>query len=457
MEDTIAAISTSMASSGGISIIRISGDRAIEIADSIFQSKNNIELAKADSHTIHYGKIVDHNETVDEVLLSVMRAPNTYTREDIVEINCHGGIFVTRKILNIVIEAGCRPAEAGEFTKRAFLNGRIDLSQAEAVIDVINAGNEYALKSSVNQLGGQLSEKIKEIREILLDNIAFIEAALDDPEHFDISENVDDLRKNVDNCVKKVQLLLKTFDNGRIIRDGINTVILGKTNAGKSSLLNVLAGKERAIVTEIEGTTRDILEERVNIGGITLNLIDTAGIRETDNYVESIGVKKAKQYAEDADLIIFVADASRPLDHNDYEIMEMIKNKKVLTLLNKSDMKAVTTKENIKSHLDCNIILISAKEETGIDTLENEIKDMFFDGKIQINEEIYITSIRHKNLLDEAYKSLLLVQSGFDAGVSEDFLTIDLMTAYEKLGAVIGEEIEDDLADRIFSKFCMGK
>lgn len=457
MEHTIAAISTSTMSSGGISIVRLSGVDAVEIADKIFEAKNKKKLKDARSHTIHYGVIKDGDEVIDEVLVSVMRAPDTYTREDVIEINCHGGILVTRRVLDTVLKNGAKPAEPGEFTKRAFLNGRIDLSQAEAVIDIINARNDYALKSSVNQLGGKLSEKIKKIREIILDNVAFIESALDDPEHYDINDNVDKMCTDVDNCVESVDKLLKTADNGRIMRDGIRTVILGKTNAGKSSLLNALAREERAIVTDIEGTTRDVLEEQINLSGVTLNLIDTAGIRKTDDYVENIGVNKAKQYAKDADFIIYVIDSSRPLDNNDYEIMDLIMNKKVLVLLNKSDMEQVVTKEDVLKHLSCNVISVSAKEETGIDKLESEIKDMFFNGNISTNEEIYITNLRHKNLLREALESLKLVKEGIDSNMSEDFLTIDLMNAYEKLGLIIGEEVEDDLADRIFEKFCMGK
>ena len=287
--------------------------------------------------------------------------------------------------------------------------------------------------------------------------MAFIEAALDDPEHFNIDDNVDNLKNDVNNCLNKVDKMLKTCANGRIMHDGVRTVILGKTNAGKSSLLNVLAREERAIVTDIEGTTRDTLEEMINLSGITLNLIDTAGIRKTEDVVESIGVNKAKKLAGDADLIIYVVDSSRHLDDNDYEIIDLIKGKKVLVILNKTDLNQVTGAEDIKNIIDCEVVAVSAKQETGIDELEDTIKKMFFNGDISFNEDVYITSTRHKELLGQAKESLQLVLNGIDNMISEDFLTIDLMTAYEKLGLIIGEEVEDDLADRIFSKFCMGK
>lgn len=457
MEHTIAAIATSTMSSGGISVIRLSGEDAVEIADKIFKSVKGIKLTDVASHTVHYGHIVSNEKVIDEVLVIVMRAPNTYTREDVVEIDCHGGILVTRKVLEACIDAGASPAQPGEFTKRAFLNGRIDLSQAEAVIDVINSKNDYALKSSVNQLDGVLSRKIRNIREIIINHVAYIEAALDDPEHISLDNYVDNVKNDVDNCVNIVDNLVKNAENGRIMRDGINTVILGKTNAGKSSLLNALAKEERAIVTDIEGTTRDVLEEQINIGGITLNLIDTAGIRKTEDIVENIGVEKAKKIALNADLIIYVVDGSRPLDNNDTEIMELIKEKKVIVLLNKSDIGQIVSKNDLNCLSCYDIISISAKEETGLDKLEDSIKNLFFTGNITSNEEIYITNARHKSLLNEALNSLRLVSEGINDGVSEDFLTIDLMNAYEKLGLIIGEAVEDDLADQIFSKFCMGK
>lgn len=458
INETIAAISTSPMGNGGIGIVRISGDNAISIADSLFISKSKKKtLNNVNSHTVHYGNIVFNNEVIDEVLVIVMKAPNTYTKEDIVEVDCHGGILVMKKILNAVIESGARPAEPGEFTKRAFLNGRIDLSQAEAVIDVINSKNEYALKSSVCQLNGKLSEKINEVRKIILDNIAFIEAALDDPEHISLEKYVDKLSKDVDNCVNNIQNLWKTADNGRIMRDGINTVILGKTNAGKSSLLNALAKEERAIVTNIEGTTRDILEEQISLGGILLKLIDTAGIRDTEDVVEKIGVSKAIDYAKKADLIIYVVDASRQLDENDRQILDLIKDKKVLVLLNKSDIDTLINEKQMKTMIDCPIVSISAKNQTGINDIEEKMKEMFFSGEVNFNDEIYITNIRQKNLLKESLESLKLVKGSIDAGMPEDFFSIDLMNAYEQLGKIVGEAVEDDLVKQIFAKFCMGK
>lgn len=454
--DTIAAIATAMSSSG-IGIIRISGEDAISITDKIFQMKNGKRISEMPTHTIHYGHIYDGEEVIDEVMVLLMREPKSYTREDTVEIDCHGGVFVMKRILETVIKYGARPADPGEFTKRAFLNGRIDLSQAESVIDVINAKNEFALKSSIRQLSGSVSDSIKEIRGIILHEIAFIESALDDPEHISLEGYPEKLKGITEEVSAKIEKLLSTSDNGRILKEGISTVIVGKPNAGKSSLLNTLVGEERAIVTDIAGTTRDVLEEQINLNGIILNIIDTAGIRETEDVVEKIGVDKAKKYVNNADLIIYVVDTSTALDENDFEIMELLQDKTVVILMNKSDLSPVTTPEEVKAHLDKTIIPISAKEQIGMDALEETIKELFFTGEVTFNDEVYITNIRHKTALQEAVHSLHLVVQSILDGMPEDFYSIDLMNAYEELGNIIGEAVEDDLVNEIFSKFCMGK
>ncbi len=455
--ETIAAISTAM-NNAGISIVRMSGDEALTIIDKVFSSpKGKKVLSEKMSHTVHYGYIKDGEQVIDEVLVVIMKAPNTYTREDIVEINCHGGVVVTKKVLETVIKYGARPAEPGEFTKRAFLNGRIDLSQAEAVIDIIHAKNEMALKSSVSQLKGSVQEKIKEIRANIIRDIAFIEAALDDPEHISIDGFADELLERVEQNTKDLDKLFKSSDNGRILKEGIKTVILGKPNAGKSSLLNVLAGEERAIVTEIEGTTRDTLEESIHLGEVVLNLIDTAGIRDTEDYVEKIGVEKARSFAKDADLIIYVVDASVPLDDNDKEIIELIQDRKAIVLLNKTDLDKVVSEEELKDKTGKIVIPISAKKEQGMDELENVIKDMFFHGEISFNDEVYITNVRHKTAISEGMKSLSQVKISIESGMPEDFYSIDLMNAYEVLGEIIGESVGEDLVNTIFKEFCMGK
>lgn len=455
--DTIAAIATAMTPSG-IGIIRISGDDSIELIDKIYKSKSGKKLlSQCDSHTVHYGFIYDGDEKIDEVMVLIMRAPNTYTREDTIEIDCHGGVFVMKRILETVIKYGARPAEPGEFTKRAFLNGRIDLSQAESVIDVINSKNEFALKNSLSQLNGAVLDNIKQIRGVLLHEIAFIESALDDPEHISLESYPQKLLLIVDNQIKSIDKLLKSSDNGRILKEGINTVIVGKPNAGKSSLLNILVGADRAIVTDIAGTTRDVLEEQINLDGITLNLVDTAGIRDTDDIVEKIGVDRAKQYADSADLIIYVIDSSTELDDNDFSIIDILKDKNAIVLLNKSDLSTITTEDIVKKYLDKPVIYISAKDRTGIDELESKISEMFLHGQVSFNDEVYITNIRHKNSLTEALNSLKLVVESINNDMPEDFYSIDLMNAYEELGLIIGEAVEDDLMQEIFSKFCMGK
>ncbi len=455
--DTIAAIATAMSSSG-IGIVRISGEQAFSIMKRIFRKKNNRPLdVEITSHTVHYGYIYDGNELLDEVLVLVMKGPHSYTAEDTVEIDCHGGVLMMKKILETVLKYGARPAEPGEFTKRAFLNGRIDLSEAEAVIDVINAKNQYALKNSVKQLSGGVSRRGKELREKILYETAWIESALDDPEHISLEGYSQGLKERLEPMITELKKLLASSDNGRIMTEGIKTVILGKPNAGKSSLLNALLGENRAIVTDIAGTTRDTLEEQIRMQGISLNIVDTAGIRDTEDLVEQIGVSRAREAAEDADLIIYVADSSIPLDKNDEDIMRLIQRRKAVVLLNKTDLESVITKEELERKTGKTVIGVSAKEETGIEELEEVIKAMFYKGELDFNDEIYITNIRQKAALQESYNSLMMVMEGIEARMPEDLYSIDLMNAYEQLGKMIGEAVEEDLVNEIFGKFCMGK
>lgn len=455
--DTIAAIATALTNSG-IGIIRVSGNEAFDIVDRIFRPKNKRKKLKEEkTYTVHYGHIQDGDEIIDEVLAIIMRGPHSYTAEDTVEIDCHGGVLVMKKILETVIKYGARMAEPGEFTKRAFLNGRIDLSQAEAVIDVINSKNNYALKSSVSQLSGSMSKKVKELREKLLFEIAFIESALDDPEHISLDGYPEKLKVTVNDMQEELNRAISTFDSGRVLSEGIRTVILGKPNAGKSSLMNVLVGEERAIVTDIAGTTRDTLEENIRLHGISLNIVDTAGIRETEDVVEKIGVDKARANADDADLLIYVVDGSCPLDENDYQIMNLIEGRKSIVLLNKTDLEMVLTPEEIKEKTGKEVVAVSAKEQRGIDLFEEKIKELFLSGEIDFNDEVMITNVRHKTAMSEALKSLSLVKQSIEDQMPEDFYSIDLMNAYEQLGTIIGESLEDDLVNEIFNKFCMGK
>lgn len=456
--NTIAAIATAMSSSG-IGIVRISGDEAFTIIDKIYRNKGKkrVCLSEAPSHTIHYGYITDGDEMIDEVLVMVMRGPRSFTAEDTVEIDCHGGVLITKKILETVLKYGARPAEPGEFTKRAFLNGRMDLAQAEAVIDVIHSKNDYALKASVSQLDGAVSKAVKVLRERIIYQIAFIESALDDPEHISLDGYSESLLTELGELKAGLWKLIRSADNGRVMTEGIKTVILGKPNAGKSSLMNVLVGAERAIVTAVAGTTRDTLEETIRLEDITLNVIDTAGIRDTDDIVEKIGVEKARNAADAADLIIYVVDGSCPLDENDEEILDFIRGRKAVVLLNKSDLVMEVSAEMLETRTDHRVIAISAKERLGIESLEEEIKTMFYQGEIDFNDEVTITNVRHKNALEQAYKSLEMVEQSAVNGMPEDFYSIDLMDAYEQLGLIIGEAVEDDLVNEIFSKFCMGK
>ena len=455
--DTITAIATGT-TNAGISIIRISGTNAISVADAIFVSKNGKKkLSEVKSHTLHYGSVFDGEILLDEVLVSVMKAPNTYTTEDIVEINCHGGVIVTKKILELVLNQGVRIAEPGEFTKRAFLNGRIDLSQAEAVIDLIHASNEQAVKNSVRQLNGNLCRKINEIRDSVLRDTAFIEAALDDPEHISLDGFTETLAEHTETNLKEIKTLLKNAEDGKIIKEGIRTVILGKPNAGKSTLMNVLVGEERAIVTDIPGTTRDTLEELIQIKGIVLRIIDTAGIRNTQDMVEKIGVERAKAEAEGADFVIYVADASRELDENDEAVISMIQEKKAVVLLNKSDLSMKVSKEKLEEKTGKQVFLISAKEESGLDAFAEAVEEMFYSGLIDKKEEVFITNLRHKQALSEAKESLEKVMDSLAMDMPEDFYSIDLMNAYQMLGEIIGEAVDENLVDTIFKEFCMGK
>ena len=483
--DTIAAIATGMTESG-IGIIRISGNEAIKVGDKIFRSPSGKRiLTLVQSHRMYYGNIVESFEdreiVIDEVMIVVMKAPRSYTAEDTVEIQCHGGVLLMRKILELVLRSGARLAEPGEFSKRAFLNGRIDLTEAEAVMDLIHARNEVSLRSSIKQLKGSVSEKIRNLREKILYEIAFIESALDDPEHISLDDYEEHLRENLEDLLKELDKILLSAKNGKLIKDGINTVIVGKPNAGKSSLLNILIGEEKAIVTDIAGTTRDILEEQINRNGISLNLIDTAGIHETEDKVEKIGVEKAKKYAKDADLIIYVVDSSVPLDENDRDIMSMIGDKKFIILFNKSDLEVLVREEDIyafyfetlQKKKECSIedstpdyvmkqepltiIKTSMKEETGMEEFEKAVKEMFFHGEISLDNEVSMTNIRHIELMEDAKNSLYEVRKSLENHMPEDFLSIDLMNAYASLGRIIGEQVDDDLVEEIFHKFCLGK
>lgn len=457
METTIAAISTAMSASG-IGIVRISGEDAMEVISRIYRSKGGKKRIKeVPSHTIHYGYIYDGEELIDEVLVMIMRAPRTFTGEDTVEIDCHGGVFAMKRVLETVLKNGAEIAGPGEFTKRAFLNGRMDLSQAEAVMDVIQAKNEYALRSSIDQLKGSVQKAICDIREKIIYHIAYIESALDDPEHISLEGYPQELLEVVDKEQLEIKKLLKSSSDGKMIQEGIQTVILGKPNAGKSSLLNLLLGENRAIVTDIAGTTRDILEEYITLHGITLKIVDTAGIRETEDIVEKIGVDRAREMAQTADLILYVVDSSVPLDSNDEEIMSMLNGKKAIILYNKTDLKAAIEIDRLREKAGHPVIPISAKEETGITELEEKIKDMFFGGELSFNDEVYITNARHKAALEEADKSLDLVRNSILGGLPEDFFSIDLMNAYENLGKILGESVGEDLVNEIFSKFCTGK
>lgn len=459
LNNTIAAISTSLSASG-IGIIRISGEDAITVGDKIFVSKKNRKLVDEKTHTIHYGNIVNpkNNDIVDEVLVSVMKEPNTYTKENIVEINCHGGVIVMQKILHLVLENGARLAEPGEFTKRAFLNGRMDLSSAEAVIDIINAKTNLSLESSVSQLKGNIYREIKSIRSKLLELIAHIEASIDYPE-YDYDELSEDLvRNNLGTIKNRIEKLLNSADDGKIIREGIKTVIVGKPNVGKSSLMNALLNEDRAIVTDVAGTTRDVLEEYMNIKGVPLKIVDTAGIRKTEDIVEKIGVNKSKELVDKADLIIMILDASTELTEEDQYILNLIKDKKTIILLNKMDLPVKITEELVNNEVEnTKVIPTSLINKNGLDDIEKTIKDMFLIGDIDFNDNLYITNVRHKLSLENAIDSLDAVNSSIEMGMPEDCWSIDLKNSYDYLGEITGDSVNEDIISQIFSQFCLGK
>lgn len=457
MKQTIAAISTALNPSG-IGIVRITGPEAMDVLFKVYRSKSGKkDIRKAESHTIHYGFIYAGEECVDEVLVMWMKAPRTYTGEDTVEINCHGGVLAVQKVLETVLKAGARPADPGEFTKKAFLNGKMDLSQAEAVMDVIESDSKYALQNSLSQLKGSLLDRITKMRETILYHIAYIESALDDPEHISIDGYGEELREALLPVQDELKKMIRSYGNGRLIKDGIRTVILGKPNAGKSSILNMMMGEDRAIVTDIAGTTRDVLEEQIMLGKVALRLADTAGIRETMDVVEKIGVDKARQYASQADLILFVVDSSTVFDQDDEDILSSIRDKKYVVLLNKTDLEEKTSIELLKEKTDRPILAFSATEEKGLKELEQLLEKMFFSGMFSFDENITITNSRHKAELEEALQSIELVFGSIEDQMPEDFYSIDLMNAYEHLGNIIGESVGEDLVNEIFSKFCTGK
>jgi tRNA modification GTPase len=464
--DTICAIATAM-SDAGIGIIRVSGSRALSICSEIYASaKMEKTLLNHEPNTIKYGFIVDdEGKVIDEVMISYMKAPHSYTKEDVIEINSHGGMLIMNQIIDLLLEKGCRLAEPGEFTKRAFLNGRIDLTKAEAIMDIISAQNNFALESSKSQLRGSIYNKIRELRATIIYQMAFIESALDDPENYDLTGYPDKLKGIVNDLLSQIGELISTADEGKIRKDGIKTVIVGKPNAGKSSLLNALTGDERAIVTDIAGTTRDIIEETVRLGDIVLHVIDTAGIRNTEDVIEKIGVDRAKEKVSEADLVLYILDSTSELDDEDKDIISLCAGKKTIVLLNKDDLRddIKISDDIVRMHFSdvaedtLPIIRTSMLKGNGLDDLKNAVTDLFLNGEIVPKQEIYITNLRHKDLLKQTSDSLKMVLNSIDMELSEDFYTVDLTNAYTYLGEIIGEEVGDDLVEEIFSKFCMGK
>ena len=449
MEDTIVAISTALGV-GAISIVRVSGTDAISIVNEIFTGK---DLSKVESHTVHYGFIKEENKKIDEVLITVMKSPKTFTREDVVEINCHGGIMTTKKIMELLIRKGCRVAEPGEFTKRAFLNGRIDLLEAEAVMDIIEAKTENNATLALNQLTGSISNKIESLRQEIIELLASIEVSIDYPEYDEANQATNEyLKIGIENILEKIKKIIKNSEDGIILKNGIKTVILGKPNVGKSSLLNSLLEEEKAIVTSIPGTTRDIVEGSVNIGGLILDMMDTAGIRETDDKIEEIGVQKSLEIMNQADLILYLVDSSN-YQKEDLDLLNKIKDKKVIVILNKIDLKNDISLDNVNYP----IVKISVKEGIGIDNLKEEIIKLFNQNKLETKDLTYLTNARSIALLKKSYDSLLSAQNSSINNMPVDITEIDLKEAWNLLGMIIGKTYEDELIDQLFSQFCLGK
>ena len=455
--DTIAAISTGL-SEGGISIIRISGDRAVNIISNIFKGKNNRSIQDIKSYTMRYGHIIssETKEILDEVIVSFMKCPKSFTGEDTIEVNCHGGLIPSNRVLQEIVRQGARLAEPGEFTKRAFLNGRIDLSQAEAVIDIIRSKTELSMKAALMQSEGKISREIKKLRQRLLEIIAHIEATVDFPED-DLEEVTSvEAKGKLENVLIDIEYLINSADEGKILRDGLSTVIIGKPNVGKSSLLNALLSENRAIVSEVPGTTRDVIEEYINVDGIPIKIIDTAGIRETADIVEKIGVEKTKEKIIDADLVILMLDSSNTLTDEDREIIKYIKDKKYIILLNKSDIGGNLKREELL-HLDTtNIIETSIKSGMGLEELRGLIKELFFKGEIK-SKEFFITSSRHKEALIRTKASIMAAILALNDTFAIDLASIDLRNAWNYLGEISGETLEEDIIDKIFKEFCIGK
>lgn len=458
--DTIAAISTPLGE-GGIAIVRISGEEAVDIADKIFRSASGKKLNEVASHTIHYGRLIQPRteETIEEVMVSVMRAPRTYTKEDVVEINCHGGMMSVNRVLQLVLNNGASLAEPGEFTKRAFLNGRIDLSQAEAVMDLIRAKTDKAMNVALDQMEGRLSKLITALRQKILETLAHVEVNIDYPEYDDVEEMTHRmLTEKADHIQKEINKLLKTAEQGKILREGLSTVIIGRPNVGKSSLLNSLVQENKAIVTDIPGTTRDVIEEYVNVRGVPLRLVDTAGIRETEDIVERIGVERSRKVLKEADLILLVLNSAEPFTPEDEQLFAAVEGMDVIVIVNKTDLpRKIDMNEVKQAARKHKVITTSLLQEEGIDDLEQAIADMFFHGELEASDITYVSNSRHIALLHQALQAIEDVQGGIVAGTPIDIVQIDMTRTWELLGEIIGDTVQDSLIDQLFSQFCLGK